>query len=57
MRRVSHLTLPFLSDVESLSSVIRLDRTSEAEIEAVSRVFPFRIPLFYAGLMDPENPL
>ena len=57
MRRVSPLTLPFLSDVGSLSSVIRLDRTSEAEIEAASRVFPFRIPLFYAGLMDLENPL
>ena len=51
------LTLPFLSDVESLSSVIRLPRTSEAEIERVSRVFPFKVPLFYAGLMDPENPL
>ncbi len=50
-------TLPFLSDAESLSSVIRMDRTSEAEIEGVSRVFPFRVPLFYAGLMDPENPL
>jgi lysine 2,3-aminomutase len=51
------LTLPFLSDVESLSSVIRLPRASEAEIEGVSRVFPFRVPPFYAGLMDPENPL
>ena len=51
------LTLPFLSDVESLSSAILLDRASEEEIERVSRVFPLRIPPFYAGLMDPENPL
>ena len=51
------LTLPFLSDVESLSSTIRLDRASEEEIERVSRVFPLRVPPFYAGLMDPENPL
>jgi lysine 2,3-aminomutase len=51
------LTLPFLSDTQSLSSAMRLDRAAEEEIERVHQVFPFRVPLFYAGLMDPENPL
>jgi lysine 2,3-aminomutase len=50
-------TLPFLSDVESLSSAIRLDNRSKTEIEEVSRVYPFRVPPFYASLMDRENPL
>jgi len=51
------LTLPFFSDVESLSSAVCLSGTSRAEIEEVSRVFPFRVTTFYAGLMDPENSL
>ena len=50
-------TLPFLSDVEGLSGLISLDSRSKREIEEVSRLYPFRVPQFYAGLMERENPL
>jgi len=46
-----------LSDFEGLSGFISLDSRSKSEIEEVSCRYPFRVPEFYAGLMERENPL
>ncbi|MGD0230260.1 MAG: KamA family radical SAM protein [Syntrophorhabdales bacterium] len=46
-----------VSDVEGLSGFISLDSESKKEIERISKVYPFRVPQFYAGLMERENPL
>jgi len=46
-----------VSDVERLGRIINLDNESRKTIEDVSAVYPFRIPLSYAGLMERENPL
>ncbi len=45
-----------ISDVESLSGLISLDGESAGEIGRVSEVYPFRVPRFYGGLMERENP-
>jgi lysine 2,3-aminomutase len=51
------LTLPFfLSDAASLSSFLGLDDRSKQEIESVGQVYPFRVPAYYAGLMERDNP-
>jgi lysine 2,3-aminomutase len=33
-----------------------LDNSSRQEIESVGRVYPFTVPTYYAGLMEPGNP-
>ncbi len=45
-----------VSDVEGLGRLITLDNASRKAIEEVSSVYPFRVPLFYAGLMERDNP-
>jgi lysine 2,3-aminomutase len=51
------ITLPFfISDIASLSSFLKLDEGEKREIESVGRVYPFRVPPYYAALMEPENP-
>jgi lysine 2,3-aminomutase len=49
-------TLPFIRTVQELSGRICLDKKESEEIERASCVHPFKIPDFYAGLMDRENP-
>jgi lysine 2,3-aminomutase len=50
------VTLPFFSDVESLSRFVVLEKETKKNIENVSRHYPFRISPFYASLMEAENP-
>ncbi len=50
-------TFPFISDAEKLSKVLVLTEKSRAEIDAVSRVYPLRVPPFYADLIEKDNPL
>jgi lysine 2,3-aminomutase len=45
-----------VSDVDGLGRLITLDDESSKAIEEVSSVYPFRVPLFYAGLMERDNP-
>ncbi len=45
-----------VSEVEALARLIKLDNDSKEEINAVKSVYPFRVPLFYAGLMEKGNP-
>jgi lysine 2,3-aminomutase len=49
-------TLPFVSNTEQLSKHVFLPEALKKEIEKVSDVFPLKIPEFYLGLMDHENP-
>ncbi len=50
------VTLPFFSDIETLSRIASLGEKEARAVERVARVYPFRISHFYAGLMDAENP-
>ncbi len=49
-------TLLFLSTAEALSEALQLDQATHKEIAEVSKIYPFRIPQYYANLMEKENP-
>ncbi len=51
------VTPSFISTVQELSNVLLLQESEKKEIEKVGQVYPFRISRFYAGLIDPGNPL
>lgn len=48
--------LPFLSYPQQLSEFVASQSISLPDISAVSEIYPFRIPLFYARLIDWSNP-
>jgi lysine 2,3-aminomutase len=48
--------LPFISNPDELSGFLPLGQEVRNEIVKVSRLYPFRIPEFYARLMDPDDP-
>ena len=48
--------LLFLSTSEALSEILSLDQSARKEIDEVSETYPFRIPQFYADLMEKDNP-
>ena len=50
------VTPSFISSVQELSNILPLQESEKKEIEKVAQVYPFRIPGFYAALMDRENP-
>ncbi len=50
-------TLPFLSSAEALSKLLPLDHATRKEIDEVAAIYPFRIPRFYANLIERDNPL
>jgi lysine 2,3-aminomutase len=50
------ITLPFIRTVKALSGRISLDRKTTEEIEETACAHPFKIPDFYASLMDREDP-
>lgn len=52
----THRRLPFLSDPQQLSEFVPLQDFSIEEITTVSELYPFKIPPFYAGLIDWDNP-
>jgi lysine 2,3-aminomutase len=49
-------TLLFLSTSDALSGILPLDQSARKEIDAVSESYPFRIPQYYANLMEKDNP-
>ncbi len=49
-------TLRFISQPQELSRVLPLDGETREEIERVARLYPFRVPEFYANLIDPDDP-
>lgn len=49
-------TLPFITRFEELSKYLSFQNESRDELDRISRIFPFRVPRFYLGLMDRENP-
>jgi len=51
------VTPSFISNVQELSDRLPLQESEKKEIEEVAQIYPFRIPRFYAGLMDRTNPL
>ncbi len=53
----SSITPSFISTVRELSRAVPLDQPQQQEIERVGRLYPFRIPSFYASLIDKGNPL
>jgi lysine 2,3-aminomutase len=50
------LALPFFSDLHPIPESISLDEETRKTISIISRLYPFRISPFYAGLMDAGNP-
>lgn len=50
------MALPFLSHPEELSRFVSPDDTATRDIVAVAQRYPFRIPLFYARLIDWDDP-
>jgi lysine 2,3-aminomutase len=50
------ITPSFISTVQELSHRLLLQESEKRAIERVVQVYPFRIPEFYAALMNPENP-
>ncbi len=49
------VTLPFFSDLESLSRFADIDQQTKGTVERVARRYPFRVSRFYAGLMEKGN--
>lgn len=48
--------LPFLSNPQQLFEIAPLHDVDVRDVVAVSELYPFKIPLFYARLIDWENP-
>jgi lysine 2,3-aminomutase len=48
--------LPFLSHAQQILEFASLDDVTLRDIAAVSKLYPFKIPLFYAQLIDWDNP-
>ncbi|MGD0233923.1 MAG: KamA family radical SAM protein [Syntrophorhabdales bacterium] len=51
------VTPSFISTAQQLSDRLLLQESEKKAIEKVAQVYPFRIPEFYAALMDRENPV
>ena len=51
------ITPSFISSVPELAGRLPLQESEKKEIEKVAQIYPFRIPQFYASLMDRRNPL
>jgi lysine 2,3-aminomutase len=51
------ITPSFISAIQDLSDRLLLQESEKEEIEKVAQVYPFRIPGFYAALMDGGNPV
>jgi lysine 2,3-aminomutase len=50
------ITPSFVSTVRELSHRLLLQESEKKTLERVVQTYPFRIPAFYAALMDGENP-
>jgi len=50
------ITPSFIATVRELASIIPLRESEQSNISAVAQLYPFRIPYFYASLMDKGNP-
>ena len=50
-------TLPFIQNTEHVSRYLDLDEQIKKDIDAVSRHHPLKIPEYYIGIMDKDNPL
>jgi lysine 2,3-aminomutase len=50
------ITPSFISSVQELSGRLSLQESEKKEIEKVAQIYPFRIPRFYAALIDRDNP-
>jgi lysine 2,3-aminomutase len=50
------ITPSLISTVQELSARLLLQESEKKAIERVVQVYPYRIPEFYAALMDSENP-
>ena len=50
------ITPSFFSTVQELSARLLLQESEKKTLEKVAQVYPYRIPEFYAALMDPANP-
>lgn len=48
--------LPFLSNPQQLSEIAPAQDLNPSNVVAVSELYPFKIPLFYARLIDWDNP-